>query len=362
MGVAAPVQAALAKPSHFSVTIDTSGAELVLAAALANPTQAAADADAALANPSVQAMIAKMAKYDKAVTPNAFRAAVMRFAGGGSGEPFDLERVRNEADATRRILTRLKTDGAVIAARVASRLQSFTPDGLDVHARLFILVGAKRQNGWVPDQTVPNLYVDLGFHGEEVDSVVNIAAHELFHVVQNEVQPNYDAAFADRRDLPPDARELHRAHAVLMNLLLEGTATYVGDASLYPNAGPHLAQDQREMKRELGRIDEVFALFDTILFRARRDPDAKLDPLLDIGFGGPWDETGYFVGYRMAKTIDKYASRARLRALIALPPEDFVAEYIAIATAHPDDPEITPLAPSSMATVAELQQLGDKRP
>jgi hypothetical protein len=58
----------------------------------------------------------------------------------------------------------------------------------------------------------------------------------------------------------------------------------------------------------------------------------------------------------MARTIDRYAGRDRLRALVTLPPEAFVGQYIAIAQTHPDDPEITPLAPASISTVKELQK------
>jgi hypothetical protein len=107
------------------------------------------------------------------------------------------------------------------------------PDGIKLHSRLIILVGSKGQNGWVPVQNVPDFYVDLGFHGEDVDSVVNIATHKLFHVVQGKVQPDWTRAFEDAPHLPPTQRGQHRAHAVLLNLLLEGTATYVGDPTLY---------------------------------------------------------------------------------------------------------------------------------
>jgi len=60
------------------------------------------------------------------------------------------------------------------------------------------------------------------------------------------------------------------------------------------------------------------------------------------------------VGYRMSKVIDRYAGRDRLRSLVGAPPADFVMEYIRIARAHPNDPEITPLAPASIAVIETL--------
>ena len=352
---------AIAATPKFDVRVDTSGADVVLAAALSDPVHAAAAADAALENPAVLALIAKMGKYDKAVTADAFKAAVVEVARGGSGAPFDLARLRKDPDPTRRMLARLKSDGETIAARIAERLSAFTPAGLDLQTRLFVLVGSN-QNGWVPVQTVPDFYVDLGFHGEEVESVMAVASHELFHVVQGKLRPDWTAEFKDRPDLPPDGRGLHRAHAVLENLFLEGMATYVGDATAFTATGPHIARDQRELKRNLARADEIFALFDTVLYRARHDPDAPLDTLLNIGFGGAWDQTGYYVGYRMAQVIDRYLGRERLRTLVTLPPEAFISDYIALSQAHRDDPQITHLSSATVATVADLKQLGDRRP
>jgi hypothetical protein len=342
------------RPATFSATLDVSGANAVLAAALADTAHAAALADAALRNDAVRAMIAKMAKYDSTVTPAAFTAAVLRVSRGGDGAPFDLSRLRADPGSTRRMLARLTTDSAVIAQRLADRLRSFTPDGMNVQATMHVLVGATHQNGWVPEGTRADFYVDLGFHREEVESMTNSASHELFHVVQQLAQPDLGAQVSDRPTLGVEARERFRARAILFNLVIEGMASYVGDPSIYTSAGPRIARDQQELQRELGRAGDIFALFDTILFRAAHDPDAPLDTLLQIGFGGSWDQTGYYVGYRMSKVIDRYAGRDRLRALVGAPPEDFVMEYIRIARAHPNDPEITPLAPVSVAIIETL--------
>lgn len=342
------------RPATFSVTLDVSGANAVLAAALADTAHADAAADAALQNDAVRAMIAKMAKYDSTVTAAAFKAAVLRLARGGDGAPFDLARLRADPASTRRMLARLTTDSAVIAQRLADRLQSFTPDGMNVRTTLHVLVGAAHQNGWVPEGDHANFYVDLGFHGEEVESMTNSASHELFHVVQELAQPDVATQFADQPNLAVDARERYRARAVLLNLVIEGMATYVGDPSRYPSPGPHLARDQDRLQHELGRAGDIFALFDTILFRSAHDPDAPLSTLLTLEFGGSWGQTGYYVGYRMSKVIDRYAGRDRLRALVGAPPADFVMEYIRIARAHPDDPDITPLAPASIAITETL--------
>ena len=252
------------------------------------------------------------------------------------------------------MLARLTTDSAAIAEHLADRLRSFTPDGMNVQTTLHVLVGAAHQNGWVPEGNHTDFYVDLGFHGEEVESMTNSASHELFHVVQELAQSGLEAQMTDQPTLGVDARERHRARAILLNLVIEGMATYVGDPSIYPSPGPHLVRDRKALQRELARAGDIFALFDTILYRSAHDPDAPLGTLLRIEFGGSWDQTGYYVGYRMSKVIDRYAGRDRLRALVGAPPEDFVMEYIRLARAHPNDPEITPLAPVSIAIIETL--------
>jgi hypothetical protein len=349
-----------AKPAHFELTLDTSGARAVLAAATADPAHAAEAADAALKNPAVLAMIAKMATYDRTVTPDLFRKAVVDAANGRSAKPFDLERLRKDPQATVRMLDRLETERDAIAGRMAERLQSFTPDGYVVKGKLIILVGSN-QNGWDPDPKIPNFYVDLGFHGEEVDSLTNVAVHELFHVVQGMAR-DWDPELNDRPDLAPESRELHRAHALLLNLMLEGMASYVGDAALLPPSGPHIQRAQRDIARNYARRRDVFALFDTVVYRARHDPDAPFESLFRLSFGGAWDEPDYYAGYLMSKVIDRYSGRDRLRALVTLPPEEFAAEYIAIAKAHPGDPDVVALAPETVAVVEELRRLGERRP
>src|ERR1700735_3286102 len=107
-GLAGPIPAA--PPASVTVTIDTSGASAVLTAALADPAQAAQAADAALGNSAVRAMIAKMAMYDRTGPPQAFKASGIALANGGSGEPFDLARLRADPAPTRRMLARLATE------------------------------------------------------------------------------------------------------------------------------------------------------------------------------------------------------------------------------------------------------------
>jgi hypothetical protein len=355
--VAFAAPAGTGAPSQFEIQIDTSGAEAILAAATAPADRAAAAADAALHNAAVQAMITKMAKYDAKVSRDAFKAAVIANAKGGSDAPFALAELRKNPAPARHMLNQLVDERAMLEARLSNRLAEFAPPGLNVRGRMLVVDGTPNQDGWVPNDGVADFYINAGFHRDDIDGLIVTAQHEMFHVVQGMVIPHLNAQFEDQPTLAPEPRGRYRAHAVLLNLVIEGMATYVGDPFVAATPGKSLARDRRELQRNLDRAGQIFALFDTVLYRARHDPASPLDDLLTIGFGGSWDQTGYYVGYRMSKAIDHYSGRARLGELVAAPPQDFVAEYVKVAQAHPADPEITPLAPSSIAIVDELENL-----
>ena len=352
-----PLQALAAPvaPPGVTVLIDTSVADAVLEAATSDAAHVPALAAAALALPGVSAMIAKEHRYTPAATPAAFNAALIGLAQGGSGEPFALARVREHPEEVRALLRALSAEHAQLAARLAERLNAFAPRGLNLHATLVVVLGS-HQNGWVPDQKTPVFYIDAGFQSGDVDSLIAVAAHELFHAVQGAVQPDWDAALAPSMNPSAEARELHNVHAVLLNLVIEGMADYVGDPQLLPGAGPGMQQARREYARSLARNRENFALFDTILYRLGSDGTAPLGELLKVGFGGSWDQSGYYVGYVMARAIDRYSDRERLRALVALPPEEFVLDYIAVTQAHADDTDLVHLCSASVAAVRASAQ------
>ena len=145
-------------------------------------------------------------------------------------------------------------------------------------------------------------------------------------------------------------REMHNVHAALLNLAIEGMADYVGDPRALPGSGAGIVRARREYARNLARSGESFALFDTIIYRLCRDPDAPLESLLNIGFGGSWEQSGYYVGYAMASAIERNAGLEKLQQLVASPPEDFVLEYIAVEK-RAGDRNVIRLAGSTAAAV-----------
>ena len=84
---------------------------------------------------------------------------------------------------------------------------------------------------------------------------------------------------------------------------------------------------------EPGRIKENFALFDTILadLRAGR---TTWDEAQKVGFFD--DGRLYFVGYEMAKSIERYRGARRIGELFEESPAVFFQEYITLYREHSD--------------------------
>jgi hypothetical protein len=347
LAIVLPLFCAGAEPQDgISVTIDSSAAEAVLKAVTGDTSDAESLAQAAVKLPGIQAMIEKEHRYVPAASADSFVAAVVETVNGRSGEPFPLREIRDNPAKVRTLLAELASRKTELSQRLSGRLRMFAPRGLTLHTTLAVVLGS-HQNGWVPDQKSPVFYIDAGFQAGDVDALIAVAAHELFHVVQGAVQPVWNAALAASTGGSPEMREMHNVHAALLNLVIEGMADYVGDPREMPGSGPAIVRARREYARNLARNGESFALFDTIIYRLYKDPGAPLDFLLNIGFGGSWEESGYYVGLAMASAIDRYVGRERLQKLVALPPEDFLLEYVAVAEKRAPGPDLIPLAASS---------------
>jgi Putative zinc dependent peptidase (DUF5700) len=347
----APLTAAA--PAHFTVEVDTSAAEAVLAAATSSAGEASAAADAALKLPDVRALIEKEHRYNARASAETLKADILAVVAGSPTGVFPLKAIRADPDRYRQALEELRTRKEEIGRHLAGGLRDFSPDGTRIDARLAVVIGSN-QVGWVAEQKSSTLYVDATRYLGGVDGLVAVAGHELFHIVQGAWQPDWGPVFAAA---PPDApaaeRLRHNVHAAFVNLVIEGMATYVGDPVRWCRSG--CDHDKNEYARELARSGQTFALFDTIIYRLARDEAAPLDTLLSIGFSGSWDQTGYYVGYRMAELIARYSGRERLRALVARPAEEFLAEYVAAIKAHPDDPQAIPLAPATVAALMDVR-------
>jgi hypothetical protein len=126
---------------------------------------------------------------------------------------------------------------------------------------------------------------------------------------------------------------------VLAGTFLEGTATFVADPA-------HLTADTGSLRktRELyrrsadpARIVENFAVFDAVVQNLRDGRIAWRDVLTRGFLNSPKDEERfYFVGYEMAKAIERYCGSQCIGKLLEKPPIEFFRLYISLYHDHPE--------------------------
>jgi hypothetical protein len=95
------------------------------------------------------------------------------------------------------------------------------------------------------------------------------------------------------------------------------------------------ARERYRRNAEPARIAENFALFETVL-KELREGRTTGETDNDRGFSRNNDDRFYFVGYEMAKAIDRHCGGACIGRLFAEPPAEFFRRYIALYHEHPE--------------------------
>lgn len=121
--------------------------------------------------------------------------------------------------------------------------------------------------------------------------------------------------------------------------LAEGVANYVTDPIHDSTGAPSAASRERYVRNaEPSQIRENFALFDGVL--------------RDLMAGGSWEDAYnrgfssrgmsgahfYFVGYEMAKAIDRDCGSSCVARLFQQRPAEFLRRYVALYKRRPDIP------------------------
>ena len=342
--------AALAVPpaaAAITINIDLDAARAILA--LPGTTSSEAELEAIASLPGVEALIRQGARFNPQHTKENFVAGLRDFAAGRDPQPdpFRFTRVRERLTETRALVKRIEQDPDVLRRDVIARMRPYAPDS-DFTTTLVLIAGGT-SDGFSPGRG--HLYVAVDYFRDDWDGLVLLAAHELYHVVQAVVlEESGVQARVNRMNGRPK-----EAAALLLTTLKEGTGSVVGDPRTVATPGSYNSWFTDKYKRNLDRLPQNFALFETLLFRLAHD-DVPLARLYNLGFSGTWDSPLYFVGYRMAQVLEKYDGRESIQRAWSRPPAEFFRRYIALAREHPDDKDIIPLSDSTVKIVEQVAQ------
>jgi hypothetical protein len=174
-------------------------------------------------------------------------------------------------------------------------------------------------------------------------------AHEAYHVMQKAAQRR-----AGLTEVADATEKLPVGERLLAVTLSEGTANYVVDPTRSSVTGSNINSFRERYRRnaEPSRIKENFTLFDQVLsdLRAGR---ITWDEAYRKGFSGNNDARFYFVGYEMAKVIEKHCGRKCVGKMFEKPPVEFFLQYIALYRKHPDI--VRRFSPETEAFIASLR-------
>ena len=326
------------RQSHrFSLRMNFEGAEALLGV-LERRAVTDADVDRLLTIRGVHAMVDNTTKYIPSNTRDTFRAAVKEFVTSRKSTigNFRLDESAKKSAEIRTLIAKLKADTNLVA-EVAGPIARYTPPLPQFTATMYGTTGGVSDGFVLDDGTLPAFYVALDRAEGEVQGVKLQMTHELYHVAQRMARagvPRLSADVFDATTAPPHLR-------LLTVVFEEGTATYVTepmlgkDGSFFSRSGPYMRTWRASYKKNAPpkKIAANFAEFDRLLsgLRAGSMSWKEASDAVFTGLGpGP-----YFVGYEMAKAIDRHHGAARIASLLQQHPAAFFRAYIDLYRKNP---------------------------
>ena len=328
------------QPHRFSLQLDFEGAEALLAV-LAQRSVTDADVDRLLAIHGVRAMVDNTTHYIPSDTRDTFRAALKEFVRTRNSTigHFRLDESHELSAEIRTLITELKADPRLVE-QVANSLERYMPP-LDHFTATGYGVTGGASDGFVrDDETKPSFYIALNRAQGDAEGVKQNIAHELYHVVQKLARasvPGLNAKVLDAQTAPAPAR-------LLRVIFEEGTATYVtepmlGKKSLFRRDGPYTRASRATYEKNASpeKIAANFAEVDRLI-AGLRSGSLSWKQASDVVFTGNGPGP-YFVGYEMAKAIDRRHGPKRIASLLKEHPVTFFRDYIEL---YREDPAAVP--------------------
>ena len=330
----------------IEVELDIEAARAILAALGSNPADEDLERIASL--PGVEALIKQGARFSPDTYTRAnFIAGLRTFAAGQAPkpDPFNFARIQTRSAETAALLRSIESDPEAFKRDLIARMKTYAPAG-SYDTRLTLVAGGS-SDGFSPGRG--QLYVALDFLRDDREGLLTLASHELYHAIQ--------AIALDRSGVQRRLNALtgrpREATSLLLTTMKEGTGSVVGDPLVVKNAGSYITWFSEKYRRNLDRLPQNFALFESLLFRLAND-DIALRDLYSLGFAGNWDSPLYFVGYRIAKVVEKYDGRGAIKRMWSASPVAFFKRYAALATEHHGDRDIVKFSASTLKVLDDL--------
>ena len=321
-----------AHSSPIMLRLDYEGADGVIDA-LERDSLSDTDVDSLLRIPGLCAMVANVGRFIPEVGVAEFRNEIRTFARkkkGGAHDPyFHFSRAWDERSRIRSLIAAIQSNERSIVDETISQLERYRPDSGTLAVTAYFVAGGV-SDGFAFEHDATSLYANLVTADGDLNGVISNMAHEAYHVMQfrAQEQAGIDPRWVLADTMPPVER-------LLAGTLVEGTANYVVDPTRSTVTGSNIQAARQRYRRNADpkRIEKNFALFDAVLMKVRNGR-MTWDAAYREGFTSDNDAAFYFVGYEMAKAIERYCGRECFRGLFAKPPVEFFRQYIALYHKH----------------------------
>jgi hypothetical protein len=315
----------------LSIRIDYAAAEALLAAVQRHAITDA-EIDRLLSIRGIHAMVANTTKYIPDDTAEVFRIALKEFIATGkvTHGHFGLSSVAEHEATARAAIAALESDPA-IAAEVTAPIKPYQPASGPITATIYCVAGGASDGFVLDGDPEPAFFMAIDRSQGDVDGVKLNMTHELYHVVQRA---------ARARAANPAMRGFNQSSGtppvrLLTTVLEEGTAVYVTEPMLAHGSGPYTSEWRSgyAKNRAAAVVTANFALFDTLLASLVAG-SMKWQEAYEKGFSNKCPPL-YFVGYEMAKAIDRAYGPARIGAYFQEHPAAFFKDYLALSRKRP---------------------------
>lgn len=316
----------------IALRFDYAGARAVLAVLeTKDPTRARIDRVVAVEG--VRAMITNTIKYLPDNDIAGFSAAVRQVAATGkeSTGDYQLDDVWAHRAQIQQLLAALQADRRPMTAQITARLLHYAPTAKNVTITVHFVAGGVSDGFLLDDDPNLEFFVALGKGEQDIPGLKLDITHEAFHAVQKALGRKHRGMAGCVND--PNAGAL--PERLICTTLLEGTASFVADATKSRGRGPYIDMWRSRYERNLrpNALGLDFALLDRLL-AGLQDGTITWKDAYAKAFTPP-NTPGYFVGYEMARAIARYDGPAAIGALFEAPPTAFFREYIRLCRRHP---------------------------
>jgi len=245
--------------------------------------------------------------------------------GGGYNRYFQFNDAWRERTRVRDLITKFRAAEREVVGGMLSRLDRYRPDTGPLSITIYLVAGGV-SDGFAFENDPNSFYANLVRAGGDFNGAILNMEHEAYHAMQIAAQQRagLPTLWASNDKMPLDER-------LLTGTLVEGTANYAADPTRRAAAGPNVGGARERYRRNAApaRVAENFALFDRTL-KDIREGHATWGVVNKEGFSRDNDDRFYFVGYEMAKALERYRGRRAVGGLFSKPPAEFFRSYIAL--------------------------------